>query len=119
MREVVPRWQRRGHELDFGAGIALGYATCGEIGFRARSDYAAIGAVTNLASRLADEATRGQILIARRLYAEVEPWVDVEPAGELDLKGVQRPVAAFNVLGLRRRRERLSPVERGGASSGV
>lgn len=119
MRELVPRWQRRGHELDFGAGIALGYATCGEIGFRARSDYAAIGAVTNLASRLADEATRGQILIARRLYAEVEPWVDVEPAGELDLKGVQRPVAAFNVLGLRRRRERLSPVERGGASSGV
>ena len=38
-------------------GIALGYATCGEVGFEGRSDYAAIGAVTNLASRLADEAT--------------------------------------------------------------
>ena len=72
MAELTPRWQKRGHELDFGAGIALGYATCGEVGFEGRSDYAAIGAVTNLASRLADEATGGQVLIAQRLYAEVE-----------------------------------------------
>ena len=56
-----------GYDLDFGVGIALGYATCGEIGFEGRSDYAAIGAVTNLAARLADEATGGQILIAQRL----------------------------------------------------
>ena len=56
MLELTPRWRRRGYDLDFGAGIALGYATCGEVGFQGRSDYAAIGAVTNLASRLADEA---------------------------------------------------------------
>ena len=98
MAELTPRWQRRGYELDFGAGIALGYATCGEVGFEGRSDYAAIGAVTNLASRLADEATGGQILIAPRLYAEIEDAVEVEPVGELMLKGFQRPVAAFNVL---------------------
>ena len=90
-----------GYDLDFGVGIALGYATCGEVGFEGRSDYAAIGAVTNLASRLADEATGGQILIAQRLYAEVEDDVDVEPAGEFTLKGFQRPVAAFNVLAVR------------------
>ena len=58
MAELTPRWRKRGHDLDFGAGIALGYATCGEVGFEGRSDYAAIGAVTNLASRLADQATR-------------------------------------------------------------
>jgi adenylate cyclase len=101
MAELTPQWQKRGHALDFGAGIALGYATCGEIGFEGRSDYAAIGAVTNLASRLADEATGGQILIAQRLYAEVEDDVDVEPVGEVTLKGFQRPVAAFNVLAVR------------------
>jgi class 3 adenylate cyclase len=84
-----------------GAGIALGYATCGEVGFESRSDYAAIGAVTNLASRLADEATAGQILISQRLYAEVEDEVDVEPVGEFTLKGFQRPVAAFNVVAVR------------------
>jgi adenylate cyclase len=80
---------------------ALGYATCGEVGFDGRSDYAAIGAVTNLAARLADEATGGQILISQRLYAEVETDVDVVPAGEFVLKGFQRPVVAYNVLGVR------------------
>jgi adenylate cyclase len=100
MAELTPRWLKRGYELDFGAGIALGYATCGEVGFEGRSDYAAIGTVTNLASRLADEATGGQILIAQRLYAEVEEDVAVEPVGEFTLKGFQRPVAAFNVVGL-------------------
>jgi DNA-binding response OmpR family regulator len=101
MAELIPSWSKRGHDLDFGAGIALGYATCGEVGFEGRSDYAAIGAVTNLASRLADEASGGQILIAQRLYAEIEQDVDVEPAGEFTLKGFQRPVVAYNVVAIR------------------
>jgi adenylate cyclase len=103
MAELTPRWRKRGYDLDFGVGIALGYAPCGEVGFEGRSDYAALGAVTNLASRLADEATGGQILIAKRLYAEVEDEVDVEPVGEVTLKGFQRPLAAFNVVAVRAR----------------
>jgi adenylate cyclase len=101
MRELTPRWGNRGYDLDFGVGIALGYATCGEVGFEGRSDYAAIGAVTNLASRLADEATGGQILIAQRLYAEVEAAVEAELVGEFALQGFQRPVPAFNVVAMR------------------
>jgi adenylate cyclase len=101
MAELTPRWEKRGYDLDFGAGIALGYATCGEIGFEGRSDYAAIGAVTNLASRLADEALGGQVLIAQRLYAEVEDAVDVEPVGEFTLKGFRQPVTAFNAVTVR------------------
>ena len=97
----MPRWSKRGHDLDFGAGIALGYATCGEVGFEGRSDYAAIGAVTNLAARLADEAMGGQVLIAQRLYAEVDQDVDVVPVGEFTLKGFRRPVAAFDVVAIR------------------
>lgn len=100
MGEVTPRWRKLGYELDLGVGIAVGYATCGEVGFEGRSDYAAIGGVTNLASRLADEASAGQILIAQRLYAEVENDVEVEPAGEFALKGFLRPVTAFNVVSL-------------------
>ena len=91
-------WRKRGYELDLGVGIALGYATCGEVGFEGRSDYAAIGAVTNLASRLADEAAAGQVLIPQRLFAEIEADVEVEPVGEFMLKGFRRPVLAFNVL---------------------
>jgi DNA-binding response OmpR family regulator len=110
MAELTPRWRKRGYDLDFGAGIALGYATCGEVGFEGRSDYAAIGAVTNLAARLADEAAAGQILISQRLYAEVEDDVQVEPVGEFTLKGFQRPVAAFNVVAVREPAAELSSV---------
>lgn len=98
---LTPLWRKRGYELDVGAGIALGHATCGEVGFEGRSDYAAIGAVTNLASRLADEATAGQVLITQRLFAEVEAEVEVEPAGPFTLKGFARPVPAFAVVALR------------------
>lgn len=101
MAELTERWRKRGYALDFGAGIALGYATCGEVGFEGRSDYAAIGSVTNLASRLADEAVGGQVLITQRLYAEVEQAIEVAPAGEFALKGFGRPVPAFDVLGVR------------------
>jgi class 3 adenylate cyclase len=112
MADLTPLWRRRGYDLDFGAGIALGYATCGEIGFEGRSDYAAIGTVTNLASRLADEASGGQVLITQRLYAEVAEAVEVEPAVELVLKGFGRPVQAYNLL-------RLTGVGRGAAESGA
>jgi DNA-binding response OmpR family regulator len=105
MADLTSLWQKRGYDLDFGAGIALGYATCGEVGFEGRSDYAAIGAVTNLASRLADEATAGQILVSQRLHAEVEDEVDAEPVGEFRLKGFQRPVPAFNIVAVRENAE--------------
>ena len=98
---LTERWRKRGYDLDLGAGIALGFATCGEVGFDGRSDYAAIGSVTNLASRLADEATGGQVLITQRLFAEVEGSVEAVPAGEFELKGFTRSIPAFDVVGVR------------------
>jgi class 3 adenylate cyclase/CheY-like chemotaxis protein len=99
--ELSAEWRKRSHVLDFGVGISQGYATLGKIGFEGRFDYAAIGTVTNLASRLCDEAQAAQILISQRVYAGVEELVDVEPLGELALKGLNRPVTAYNVLGLK------------------
>jgi adenylate cyclase len=101
MAELTPQWHKLGYDLGCGTGIALGYATCGEVGFEGRSDYAAIGAVTNLASRLADEAAAGQILIEQRLYAEVEDAVEVQPVGEFMLRGFLRPIVAFTVTAVR------------------
>ncbi len=98
---LAQRWQRLGHEIGFGIGIAMGYATLGRIGFKGRFDYAAIGTVPNLAARLCGEARPGQILVSQRVYAVVEASVEVEPVGELSLKGFQRPILAYNVLGLR------------------
>jgi adenylate cyclase len=103
MAALTARWRKRGYDLDFGVGIAFGFATCGEVGFEGRSDYAALGSVTNLAARLSDEAGGGQILVSQRLLAEVEENVEAEPAGEYTLKGFSKQVPAFNILGLRER----------------
>jgi adenylate cyclase len=70
----------------------------GTIGFEGRFDYAAIGTVSNVASRLCDEAKPGQILISPRVLMAGEDAVSVEPVGEFELKGISRPLAAYNVL---------------------
>jgi class 3 adenylate cyclase len=99
MERLVETWRRMGHELGFGIGISHGYATLGTIGFEGRFDYAAIGTVANVASRLCDEADAGQILISGRVLMAVEEAVTVEPAGEIALKGIRRPVSVYNILG--------------------
>ena len=63
---LTETWRRWGHDIGFGIGIAHGFATLGTIGFEGRFDYAAIGTVSNVASRLCDEAKPGQILISPR-----------------------------------------------------
>jgi class 3 adenylate cyclase len=87
--------------LDFGVGLALGYATLGKIGFEGRFDYAAIGTVTNLAARLCDEAKADQILVSQRVYSAVEPIVKAETVGDLSLKGFSRPVSVYSIIGLK------------------
>ena len=96
---LIEKWRDLGHDLGFGIGIAHGFATLGTIGFEGRRDYAAIGTVSNVASRLCDEAKRGQILISPRVRQAVDKAVTVEPVGEFALKGIRRPTVAYNVLG--------------------
>jgi adenylate cyclase len=98
--EVRAGWQKRGHDLALGIGIAVGYATIGRIGFEGRFDYGAVGSVVNLAARLCGEALGGQILLADRAYAAVEGNVVGEPLGPLTLMGFHRPVQAYLVADL-------------------
>ena len=88
---MTDKWRRMGHDIGFGIGIAHGFATLGTIGFEGRFDYAAIGTVSNVASRLCDEAKPGQILISPRVLLEIEDAIAVEPVGEFTLKGIRRP----------------------------
>jgi adenylate cyclase len=105
MEELSAGWQKRGHKLGFGAGIDLGYATLGMVGFAARLDYGAIGTVVNIAARLCDEAQDGQIFVSQRVYAAAEELVEASSLGELNLPGLVKPVRAFNV------RQVQTPVE--------
>jgi adenylate cyclase len=100
MIELNGVWRKRGHELGFGIGAALGYATLGRIGFERRFDYAAVGSVTNLASRLCDEAKAGQIIVDARVFHVVEDLVTVRALEPLTLKGFRRPVEAFEIIEL-------------------
>ena len=102
VRELTVKWRKLGYELDFGVGIAQGYATIGAIGFEGRWEYGAIGSVPNLAARLCGEAKPGEILVTQRLLVGVEELVEADAAGELPLKGFHRPVAAYNIVRLKR-----------------
>ncbi len=99
--QLAQRWRKRGTELGLGIGIEAGYATLGRIGFEGRYDYGVLGPVTNLASRLSTRASAGQILIGQRAFAAVEEAVEAASVGELELKGFGRPIAAYEVRGLR------------------
>jgi adenylate cyclase len=99
--ELTAGWCKRGYDLGLGAGIAVGYATLGRIGFEERYDYGVLGSVTNIAARLSDEAGSGQILLSQRAYAALEGRVDAEPVTELHVKGFARPVEACRLLRVR------------------
>ena len=73
----------------------------GTIGFEGRRDYGAIGPVTNLSARLCGEASAGQVLVSQRVFGKVEERIEAQAVGELTLKGLRKPVPAFNVLRLR------------------
>jgi class 3 adenylate cyclase len=97
MAELQAQWRRQGRRIGFGAGIARGYATLGQIGFADRIDYTAIGTVCNLAARLCAEAKDGQILLSQRVAAAVEDAMQLDEIGELSLKGLREPGAVYNV----------------------
>lgn len=99
--DLSSAWRKRGYELGFGVGIAVGYATLGRIGFEGRHDYGAIGNVTILASRLSSQAKNDQILLSPRVQMMIEELIESESVGELTLKGLARPVLASNVVALR------------------
>ena len=101
VKELTTKWRKLGHDLDFGVGIAQGYATIGAIGFEGRWEYGAIGSVPNLSARLCGEAKPSEILVSQRVFASVEELVEAEAMGELMLKGFHRPVAAYKILALK------------------
>ncbi len=99
--ELIGKWRKHGYELGFGVGVAHGYATLGPIGFEGRLDYGAVGTVVNLAARLCAEARDGRILIDPKVHVTIETQAELEPAGELVLKGLHRPIATYNVVAMR------------------
>jgi len=100
IQTLSTEWQQRGHDLGFSIGIAQGFATMGRIGFEGRYEYAAIGSVTNMASRLCSIAAPDQILVTQRVHGAVQDYVVSDPVGEMTLRGFTRPIDVYDIKGL-------------------
>ncbi|HEY4638266.1 MAG TPA: adenylate/guanylate cyclase domain-containing protein, partial [Burkholderiales bacterium] len=98
---IAQAWLQRGHTVALGVGIAQGEATLGVIGFEQRWEYAAIGAIPNLAARLCGQAKGGEILIDAVTYANVSDVAEAEAIGPQALRGFTQPIPAFRLLRLK------------------
>ncbi len=99
--ELSVEWKRRGHDLELGIGIAVGYATYGEIGFDGRTDCTAIGTVVNLSARVCGIAVGGQILVTNKVLAAVEDRVESLQMGDVEFKGLSRAVPIVEIAAIR------------------
>ena len=98
VKELRVAWSKQGYDLDLGVGLAAGYATLGTIGFEGRMDYGTVGNLPNLAARLCAEAKGGQILTDQKTMSKIEDLFESESLAELQLKGISRPVVAYNIV---------------------
>ncbi|MGH7818054.1 MAG: response regulator [Candidatus Binatia bacterium] len=98
VKQLRTAWLKKGYDLDLGVGLATGYATLGTVGFEGRMDYGTVGNLPNLAARLCAEAKGGQILTDQKTMSKIEDRFDAESLPELQLKGISRPVVAFNIV---------------------
>jgi class 3 adenylate cyclase len=101
VKELRSAWLKRGYDLDLGVGLAAGYATLGTVGFEGRLDYGTIGNLPNLAARLCAEAKGGQILTDLKTMSKLDDLFEAEILEEVHLKGISRPVMAYNIIGLK------------------
>lgn len=91
--------------LTAGVGVASGRAFCGAVGTASRREYAIVGAVMNLASRLAGAAASGQAICDEETARFVRSGVATERLAPLTLKGFAQPVSVF-AIGEDRERDR-------------
>jgi len=97
VKELRIAWLKKGFDLDLGVGLAAGYTTLGTVGFEGRMDYGTVGNLPNLAARLCAEAKGGQILTDQKTVSKIEDRFETELLPELQLKGISRPVVAYNI----------------------
>ncbi len=102
-RMVVLRekWKNRGFldPFQIRVGINTGYCNVGNFGSDQRLSYTIIGGEVNVAARLESAGEAGGILMSYETYAHVQDMINVEEKESVSMKGINREVKVFSVLG--------------------
>jgi class 3 adenylate cyclase len=86
--------------FEMGIGINTGEAVVGNIGSEQRTKYAVVGAAVNLASRVESCTIGGQVLLSESTVRYLGALADVAPPIHAELKGLDAPVALYELRGL-------------------
>ena len=103
MRERLDEFNEEraeGPKLKMRIGINTGKAVAGEIGSVNKKDYTVLGDTVNTASRLESSVAKPEmIVIGENTYAQVKDLFEFRPLGRATLKGKEKTVEAYEVLG--------------------
>ena len=103
MAELRERWQKEGKPSFYiRMGICTGEVLVGNIGSSKRMEYATIGDTVNTASRLEEynKEIDSSILIDEETYLRTEGIVKVKPVGEIKIRGKDKPIKAYELVGI-------------------
>lgn len=88
-------------QLQLGIGIDSGEVIAGYIGSPRRMDFTVVGDRVNTAKRFCDMAEPGTVVIGEETWQATRDQVHARPLGTLMLKGKERAVHAYEIIGLR------------------
>jgi adenylate cyclase len=122
MQERLAEWnaeRREGPQLQIRIGINSGKAVAGEIGSINKKEYTVLGDTVNTASRLESSVARpGTVVIGENTHEVVRGRFECRPLGAISLKGKEKTVPAFEVVGRAAAGEpKTDPPVSGGAAS--
>jgi class 3 adenylate cyclase/tetratricopeptide (TPR) repeat protein len=96
-RQVNQLHDSSGRKLEVHVGIASGQVVASGTGSDRHQEYTVTGESVNLAARLLSRAKAGETLISDALHRAVAHVVDCERLGDVDVKGIDRPVAIWKI----------------------
>ena len=102
MMEAIAAFNRKhGTDLGLHIGVNTGRVIAGKIGAEGRRDYSVMGDAVNLAARLEDASSRGEIFVGPNTYRRTAAVFDFEKIPPLNLKGKEAPVEVHRLVGLK------------------